>query len=102
MTGRRVLSADEVTARAAALPTWSVRGGRLQRDLTFVSFERAFGFMTALALVAQRMDHHPEFHNVYNRVTLTLWTHDVGGLTTLDFELAAAAEGLFLCFHAAS
>jgi 4a-hydroxytetrahydrobiopterin dehydratase len=88
------LSTEELQSRLQALPHWSLRDGRLQRELKFGSFERAFGFMTALALVAQRLNHHPEWFNVYDRVSITLWTHDAGGITALDFELAAAAEQL--------
>jgi 4a-hydroxytetrahydrobiopterin dehydratase len=95
---RSLLSADQLEQRMLGLAKWTLKDGRLQRALTFGSFERAFGFMSAVALVAQRMDHHPEFHNVYDRVNLTLWTHDAGGLTALDFELAQAAEKLAASF----
>jgi 4a-hydroxytetrahydrobiopterin dehydratase len=88
------LASEEVQTRLQALPHWSLREGRLQRELRFDSFERAFGFMTALALVAQRLNHHPEWFNVYNRVSIQLWTHDAGGITALDFALAEAAERL--------
>jgi 4a-hydroxytetrahydrobiopterin dehydratase len=88
------LSTEEVSARLPSIAAWSVRDGKLQRELAFGTFERAFGFMTAVALVAQRMNHHPEWFNVYDRVRITLWTHDAGGLTTLDFELATAIEAL--------
>jgi 4a-hydroxytetrahydrobiopterin dehydratase len=97
-----LLEASDVSARMAALSAWSLRQGKLHRELAFDSFQQAFGFMTAVALVAQRMDHHPEFYNVYNRVSLTLWTHDVSGLTVLDFELATAAEDLFAGFAGSS
>jgi 4a-hydroxytetrahydrobiopterin dehydratase len=98
MAARRLFTADEIEAHLAPLAAWHVRDGRLHRDLVFDSFDRAFGFMTAVALIAQRMDHHPEFRNTYNRVSLTLWTHDAGGLTALDFELAEAAERLAASF----
>jgi 4a-hydroxytetrahydrobiopterin dehydratase len=93
MTARR-LTAEEVEAGLSLLAGWTLRDGKLHRELSFGSFERAFGFMTAVALVAQRLDHHPEWFNVYDRVRVTLWTHDAGGLTALDFELAEAIERL--------
>jgi 4a-hydroxytetrahydrobiopterin dehydratase len=88
------LQQSEIDARASQLPDWRVENGRLHRELKFGSFVEAFGFMSALALVAERMNHHPDWSNVYNKVSITLWTHDVGGLTRLDFELAEAAETL--------
>jgi 4a-hydroxytetrahydrobiopterin dehydratase len=88
------LAHDEIEERARQLPSWRVENGRLHRDLKFASFVEAFGFMSSLALVAERMNHHPEWSNVYNKVSIALWTHDAGGITSLDFELAAAAEQL--------
>ena len=88
------LTDSDVAARLAALPQWTLVGGKLHRELRFASFVEAFGFMAALALVAERMNHHPEWSNVYNRVVIDLTTHDAQGLTALDFELAAAAERL--------
>jgi 4a-hydroxytetrahydrobiopterin dehydratase len=99
MTAPR-LSQQEIGSGLQPLAAWSLRDGKLYRELAFGSFERAFGFMTAVALVAQRMDHHPEWFNVYDRVNITLWTHDAGGLTALDFELAAAIERLAAGFTA--
>jgi 4a-hydroxytetrahydrobiopterin dehydratase len=80
------------------LPEWrckDVRGGVLQRDLVFADFVQAFGFMTQLALVAEKRDHHPEWFNVYNRVDLTLTTHDVAGISMRDIEMARLAERLY-------
>lgn len=91
-TPRRLLQPSEIEQRLSSLPGWIVREGRLRRELVFQSFDRAWGFMTSLAIVAQAMDHHPSFTNEYTRVVLELWTHDLGGLSTWDFELAAAAE----------
>jgi len=102
MVSRELLTAAEVEARLLPLASWAVRDGQLHRELVFGSFDQAFGFMTAVALIAQRLDHHPAFHNVYNRVRLSLWTHDAGGLTALDFALAEAAERLVSRFQLGS
>jgi len=88
------LSDDEIALRIRELPGWAVVEGKLRREFTFADFVEAFRFMCGLALVAERMDHHPEWSNVYNRVVVALTTHDAGGLTALDFELAAAAGRL--------
>lgn len=80
------------------LPAWrcnDARGGMLQRDLEFADFVQAFGFMTQLALVAEKRDHHPEWFNAYNRVDLTLTTHDVSGISMRDIEMARLAERLY-------
>ena len=73
-----------------ALAGWAVVGGKLRREFRFRDFVSAFGFMTQCALVAEKMDHHPEWFNVYNRVEVDLTTHDADGITTLDLELARA------------
>lgn len=82
-------------ARAAALsgiPGWSEVAGRdaITRKFVFRDFNQAFGFMTRVALVAEKMDHHPEWFNVYKTVEVTLSTHDAGGLTEKDIRLAQA------------
>lgn len=75
----------------AALDGWSDVDGRdaIQKRFTFKNFNDAFAFMTQAALKAEKMDHHPEWFNVYNKVDVTLATHDAGGVTGLDIELAA-------------
>ena len=88
------LSEEEVQERLKSLPNWSLTQGKIRRELEFPNFVEAFGFMSRLALVAEKMDHHPNWSNVYNRVTIELETHDAGGLTELDFELASVAEAL--------
>jgi len=89
-------SDDEITAALKTLPGWARVEGRsaISKRFTFADFSEAWGFMSRLALVAERMNHHPEWSNVWNRVDITLSTHDAGGLSDLDFELAAAAEKL--------
>jgi 4a-hydroxytetrahydrobiopterin dehydratase len=84
-------------ARAAALeelPEWREVEGReaLTRSFRFKDFNAAFGFMTRVALLAEKMDHHPEWFNVYNRVEVTLATHDVGGVTHKDIAMAKAMD----------
>lgn len=88
------LDADDVTTRLAALPGWTVQDGKLHRAYKFADFVEAFGFMTAAALVAERMNHHPEWFNVWNTVRIDLTTHDANGITAQDFALAAAMERL--------
>ena len=81
-----------------ALPAWrhdQERGGTITREFQFENFRQAFGFMTQVALAAERRDHHPEWSNVYNRVVITLTTHDVQGLSTKDVELARVADQVF-------
>jgi 4a-hydroxytetrahydrobiopterin dehydratase len=88
------LADADVTQRLAALPAWTVKDGKLHRELTFPDFTQAFTFMTDVAREADALDHHPEWFNVYNRVVIDLATHDASGITTLDFELARRAEDL--------
>ena len=90
----RRLEDHEIQTRLEELAGWEVRGGKLHREFEFADFVGAFRFISGVALVAERMDHHPEWSNVYNRVVIDLTTHDAGGLTDLDFELAAAANSL--------
>ena len=85
------LSDDARADALAGLEGWAEVEGRdaIQRSFKFKSFNQAFGFMARVALKAEKMDHHPEWFNVYNRVDVTLATHDAGGVTALDTELAA-------------
>jgi 4a-hydroxytetrahydrobiopterin dehydratase len=89
MTGRRLLDEDEVQAALDGLPGWAVVDGRLEREFRFPDFVAAFGFMTRVALLAQSMDHHPDWTNVYDTVRVGLLTHDLGGISTWDARLAA-------------
>lgn len=76
------------------LKGWTLKDDSLRRKITFRDFSQAFGFMTSVALEAQRLNHHPDWKNVYNRVSITLSTHDAGGLTELDFKLAKTIDKL--------
>ena len=88
------LTDAERAAALAALTGWTMVAGReaIAKRFTFADFSQAFGFMTRAALVAERMNHHPEWFNVWNKVDVTLATHDAGGLTALDIELAQAMD----------
>jgi 4a-hydroxytetrahydrobiopterin dehydratase len=86
----------EITKSLASLPGWTRPEERLAitKRFTFADFNQAWGFMSRVALVAEQMNHHPEWFNVWNKVDITLSTHDAGGLSELDFKLAAAIERL--------
>ena len=89
------LSGEARSAALAGLDGWSEVTGRdaIQKRFTFAGFPEAFAFMTRVALIAERMDHHPEWTNVWNRVDVVLTTHSAKGLSRLDVELAAAIDG---------
>ncbi|MBL8445792.1 MAG: 4a-hydroxytetrahydrobiopterin dehydratase [Zoogloeaceae bacterium] len=91
---RALLTPDERASALADLPGWTFVAGRdaITKVFRFPDFNAAFAFMTRVALKAEKMDHHPEWFNVYNRVEITLSTHDAGGVTGLDLELARFAE----------
>jgi 4a-hydroxytetrahydrobiopterin dehydratase len=88
------MSESEIAVALAKLPGWTVKGGKLHREYKFADFVAAFAFMSGAALVAQGMDHHPEWSNVWNEVRIDLQTHDAGGITELDFTLAHVMEEL--------
>lgn len=90
------LTADERKAGLAGLAGWNEVAGRdaIAKTFVFKDFNAAFGFMTRAALVAEKLDHHPEWRNVYKTVEVTLSTHDAGGVTALDLKLAAAMEAI--------
>jgi 4a-hydroxytetrahydrobiopterin dehydratase len=82
----------EIAAELAALPDWTIEGEKLHRVFKFADFVTAFGFMSSSALIAERMNHHPEWFNVWSTVRVHLTTHDAGGITALDFQLARAMD----------
>ncbi len=88
------LSPEAIEVRLDRLGSWSIKNGKLHKDYVFESFAHAFSFMTGVALAAEAMNHHPEWFNVYNRVAIDLTTHDAGGISAKDFELAAKADAL--------
>jgi 4a-hydroxytetrahydrobiopterin dehydratase len=90
------LSADARKSALKGLPGWADTPGReaIARTFTFKDFNEAFGFMARAALVAEKSDHHPEWRNVYKTVEVVLATHDAGGVTALDIDLATAMNGI--------
>jgi 4a-hydroxytetrahydrobiopterin dehydratase len=89
-----VLTLADLEQHLAQLQGWQVKDGKLHRQFQFPDFVGAFGFMTQMAMVSEVMGHHPEWFNVYNRVTVDLMTHDAGGITVKDVEWATRANAL--------
>ena len=89
------LTETEISALLSEVPGWALRddGKAITRQFKFADFNAAFGFMTRVALFADKHDHHPEWFNVYNRVEMTLTTHDADGLSARDAAMARAIEG---------
>ena len=96
MSRPSVLPPAERTAAMARLSSWKAVAGRdaISRRYVFKDFNAAFGFMTRAALTAEKLDHHPEWFNVYKTVDVTLSTHDAGGVTALDIQLAEAMDAI--------
>ena len=88
------LSSEEIEEELKNLPGWSVVNEKLHREIQFDSFNQAFGFMTRAAMEIEKMNHHPEWFNVYNRLTIDLMTHDAGGITRNDINLAKVLNSL--------
>jgi 4a-hydroxytetrahydrobiopterin dehydratase len=90
------LTSEERATQVAQLNGWQAVPGRdaIQREFRFADFNEAFGFMTRVAIKAQEMDHHPEWFNVYNKVEITLSTHEANGLTGRDIKLAQFIDGI--------
>lgn len=82
------ISKEDVRARLSDIDGWTLRNGKLHKEFGFRGFDEAFAFMTRVAKIAGQLDHHPEWFNVYNKVTIDLMTHDVDGISELDFALA--------------
>ncbi len=88
------LDPESRQALATELPDWTLEGEHLKRSFRFASFSEAFAFMTRVALLAEKHDHHPEWSNAWNRVEIVLTTHDAGGLSERDVALARAIDAL--------
>jgi 4a-hydroxytetrahydrobiopterin dehydratase len=94
----RKLSDGEIRENLEGLKDWKLVSGKLHREMTFESFEDAVSFMMRSSMEIAKLDHHPEWFNVYNRVTVDLVTHDVGGLSQYDFELARKLDDVARTF----
>ena len=88
------LTPADIQGLSTLLPEWRLEAGKLRRQFVFKDFSEAFGFMSRVALAAEALGHHPEWSNVWNRVTIDLTTHDTGGLSSLDLQLAQEIDGL--------
>ena len=88
------LSQTDIDEELKSLPGWSVVNDKLHKEFQFDSFNQAFGFMTRAAMEIEKMNHHPEWFNVYNKITIELTTHDAGGITKNDVNLAKILNSL--------
>ncbi len=88
------LTDSEIEDALTGLDGWTLENGKLNRDFKFANFIEAFGFMTSVAIEAEKMNHHPEWCNVYSKVSVRLVTHSAGGITSLDVELARKMNAL--------
>ena len=88
------LSKEEIDEELKNLPGWSVVNEKLHKEIEFESFNQAFGFMTRASMEIEKMNHHPEWFNVYNRLVIDLMTHDAGGITKNDINLARILNSL--------
>ncbi len=94
MADRKKLEPRDIEQRLASVRGWNVAHGKLHKEFQFENFVQAFGFMSSVALIAESMNHHPEWSNVYNRVTVDLNTHSAGGISDMDFEFARRVDAL--------
>ena len=88
------LSESSIEEKLKNLPGWSIKNDKLHKEFQFNDFNQAFGFMTRAAMEIEKMNHHPEWFNVYNRITVELTTHDAGGITDNDVNLARILNSL--------
>ena len=91
----QLLNNEQMVTALKQLHDWHLHEGALSKEFVFKNFSEAFAFMTRVAMIAEKLDHHPDWNNTYNRVHITLMTHDKGGLTKKDTEFAAAIETIF-------
>ncbi len=94
MAERKKLESRDIDQRLGIVRGWSVVHGKLHKEFAFENFVQAFGFMSSVALIAESLNHHPEWSNVYNKVTIDLNTHSAGGISDLDFEFARKVDVL--------
>lgn len=88
------LNDAQIDTALKGLQGWQLQANKIRKEYQFKNFVEAFGFMSAVALLAERADHHPEWFNVYNRVNIELTSHDAGGLSERDFRLASEIDAL--------
>ena len=88
------LNEKQIADELEKLPGWKIKGGNLHHTFEFADFSEAFGFMTRAALIAESMNHHPDWSNVWNKVDVNLSTHSIGGISNLDFQLAGKMQKL--------
>lgn len=88
------LSSEQISEQLKNIPGWIVKDEKLHRDFEFEDFNQTFGFMTRAALEIEKMNHHPEWFNVYNKIKVDLMTHDAGGITENDIKLAKILNSL--------
>lgn len=93
--GYQRLSDQDIERQIKGLEGWNVVNGKLNRAFEFSDFVEAFGFMTKVALEAEKLNHHPEWRNVYNKLNIDLVTHDIGGISNYDIKLAGAISRLY-------
>ncbi|HEY1023919.1 MAG TPA: 4a-hydroxytetrahydrobiopterin dehydratase [Sphingobacteriaceae bacterium] len=86
------LTQEEIDTRLGELNSWTFNGAAIEKDFVFKDFSEAFGFMARVALVAEKMNHHPDWTNGYNKLHIQLSTHNAGGITEKDFKLASEIE----------
>ncbi|MGI8958907.1 MAG: 4a-hydroxytetrahydrobiopterin dehydratase [Bryobacteraceae bacterium] len=89
------LSEQELSTSLKQLSAWELRNDKLHREFKFADFAHAFGFMTTAAVLIEKMNHHPEWFNVYNRIVVDLTTHDASGITQRDVELARLLDSIY-------
>ena len=88
------MTSEQIETQLKDVPGWELKNEKLHREFKFKNFVQAFGFMTQVAILAERLNHHPEWSNVYSRVTIDLTTHEADGISPRDFELAAKINEL--------
>lgn len=91
---RRLLNPDEVTEAVSGLPEWEAVADEIRCSFSFADFSEAFAFMARVAMIAEQLDHHPNWSNVWNKVEIAITTHDSGGITGLDVEFARRVSAL--------
>ena len=95
MSDFKRLDTEEISGSLESIPEWTIESDKLFREFAFSRFVEAFGFMTSVAIVAEKQNHHPEWFNVYNKVRIHLTTHEAGGITENDFALARSIDKIY-------